>query len=105
MVRSTTDPFVQFEFEYGGHNEFFNELNQQLVRRHWLNTSSTSNVAFSSFGIRGIERNIQNRLDNQDQKINSSFKDLSVLMNQAKEMVNLSNTITAKLTKKQQTEG
>ena len=52
-----------------------------------------------SIGITGIQRNIQTRLDQQDQKINSSFKDLSVLMNEAKEMVKLSTTITAKLAK------
>jgi ESCRT-II complex subunit VPS36 len=35
----------------------------------------------------------------QDQKINDSFKDLNILMNQAKEMVNLSNVLIGKLAK------
>ena len=39
------------------------------------------------------------RLDLQDQKITDSFKDLNILMNQAKEMVNLSNVLIGKLSK------
>ena len=36
LNRSMVDPpFVQFEFEYGGHNEFFDQLNQQLERKKW----------------------------------------------------------------------
>jgi ESCRT-II complex subunit VPS36 len=50
-------------------------------------------------GIGGIQRKIQSKLDQQDQKISDSFKDLNILMNQAKEMVNLSNTLIAKISK------
>ena len=97
--RSFTDPFVQLEFEYGGHNEFYDQLGQQLERQRWLGKGSSKQLTGHSIGITGIQRNIQNRLDQQDQQINASFKDLSVLMNQAKEMVSLSNAITAKLAK------
>ena len=48
-------------------------------------------------GITSIERNIEQRLNNQDKSINESFHDLSNLMNKAKEMVHLSVTITEKL--------
>jgi ESCRT-II complex subunit VPS36 len=48
-------------------------------------------------GITSIERNIEQRLNNQDKSINESFHDLSNLMNKAKEMVQLSVTITDKL--------
>jgi hypothetical protein len=37
-------------------------------------------------GITSIERNIEQRLNNQDKSINESFHDLSNLMNKAKEM-------------------
>ncbi len=95
-------PLIQFEFEYGGHNEFLDQLNQQLIRKHWLYGSSSStstDKATMSFGIAGIQKKIQDRLDTQDQKINDSFKDLNVLMNQAKEMVSLSNVLISKLSK------
>lgn len=98
-------PLIQFEFEYGGHNEFLDQLNQQLIRKHWLYASSSSSSSSStdkasmSLGIAGIQKKIQDRLDTQDQKINDSFKDLNVLMNQAKEMVSLSNVLISKLSK------
>lgn len=98
LSRSFTNPFVQFEFEYGGHKEFNDQLHQQLDRKRWTNISSGHSSTLN-IGITGIQRNIQTRLDQQDKKINNSFKDLSVLMNQAKEMVKLSNNITAKLAK------
>lgn len=98
LTRSFTQPFVQFEFEYGGHNEFHDQLGRQLEQKRWSSTEK-SNQNYPSIGITGIQRNIQNRLDKQDAKINDSFKDLSVLMKQAKEMVTLSNSITTKLNK------
>lgn len=105
LQRSFTDPFVQLEFEYGGHNEFYDQLNQQLELKRWLGKDSGAAISTASIGITGIQRNIQSRLDQQDQKINSSFKDLSVLMNQAREMVTLSNAITAKLTREAKASG
>lgn len=76
-------------------------MNQQLELKRWLGKGSAGTASSTgghhSIGITGIQRNIQSRLDQQDQKINASFKDLSVLMNQAREMVTLSNAITAKL--------
>lgn len=88
---------LQIEFDFGGHNEFVDQLNQQLIRKHWLYSHTTNKTI--SLGIAGIEKKIQDRLDNQDQKINESFKDLKVLMNQAKDMVNLSNVLISKLSK------
>ena len=91
---------VQFEFEFGGHNEFLQQLNQQLVRKKWSYSVSNSTLQLQhNVGIGGIQRKIQSKLDQQDQKISDSFKDLSILMNQAKEMVNLSNTLIAKISK------
>jgi hypothetical protein len=95
--------YIQFEFEYGGHNEFQHQLSQQLTRKHWTRGKAGQVNAMSSqmhnVGITGIQRKIQERLDQQDAKINDSFKDLSILMNQAKEMVELSNSIIAKINK------
>ena len=55
---------IQMEFEYGGHNEFFQLLKEQMDLRKLMssenNPSKTSTSNFGqSFGITGIQRNIQ----------------------------------------------
>ena len=96
---SNEDAYVQFEFEYGGHKEFYDQLNQQLNRKSWLNKEKNEFSSKHNVGILGIQRKIQDRLELQDQQINESFKDLGILMNQAKEMVTLSQTIVGKISK------
>ena len=98
-LKQQTSSFIQFEFEYGGHNEFYAQLNQQLERKKWTYSNTSSLPMLHNAGIGGIQKKIQSRLDLQDQQISESFKDLNILMNQAKEMVNLSNTLIAKLSK------
>ena len=73
LIYFADKPLIQFEFELGGHNEFLEQLNQQLIRKHWL-YSGTSTDKTMSLGIAGIQKKIQDRLDFQDQKINDSFK-------------------------------
>ncbi|RNA09323.1 vacuolar -sorting-associated 36 isoform X1 [Brachionus plicatilis] len=100
-MSSYPESFVFFEFEYGGHNEFFQVLNNQMNRKKW-NSASDQNLLgtkIQNIGVSGIQRQIQDRLNQQDQQINESFKDLSKLMNQAKEMVNLSNVLISKINK------
>jgi ESCRT-II complex subunit VPS36 len=96
------DLWLQFEFEYGGHNEFSFQLGEQLNRKKWSYAANSNQIAssFQNIGITGIQRKMQDCLNQQDQKIHDSFRDLSVLMNQAKEMVTLSNSIIGKLTAK-----
>lgn len=76
---------VQFEFEYGGHNEFNSQLSRHLDAKSWTNSASAtgsqqqqqaagSSSSPHTIGIGGIQRKIQDRLDVQDQKINDSFK-------------------------------
>jgi ESCRT-II complex subunit VPS36 len=92
---------IQFEFEYGGHNEFKKELTSQLTRKHWLYSSQQQQQQQQQqHGITGIQRQIQSRLDTQGTTIENSFKDLNILMNKAKEMVNLSNVLITKINKK-----
>lgn len=70
--RGQNGSLVQFEFEYGGHNEFQQQLNQQVGAQSWSYSKTGSSQ--HTFGIAGIQRKIQDRLDMQDQKINDSFK-------------------------------
>ena len=91
---------VQFEFEFGGHNEFFAQLNQQLTRKQWIHGKTNAMTSqFHNVGITGIQRQKQEVLNQQNLKIHDSFKDLNVLMNQAKDMVEVSNSIIAKINK------
>ena len=106
IIRADTGECVQVEFEYGGHNEFHQQLNEQLNLSRLIKSSSSASSSYglssantAASGIVGIQRKIQHKLDQQDQKINDSFKDLSILMTQAKEMVSLSNSLIAKLVK------
>jgi hypothetical protein len=54
---------IQMEFEYGGHNEFFELLKEQLDIRKLMssekNPSRSSTSSGQGFGITGIQRNIQ----------------------------------------------
>jgi hypothetical protein len=77
--RQVDSQTVQFEFEYGGHNEFYQQLNQELTRKHWLSGQHSTAAgqqasASHNMGIVGIQRKLQDRLDLQGQQINDSFK-------------------------------
>jgi ESCRT-II complex subunit VPS36 len=101
--KNYANAFFQFEFEYGGHLEFYQQLNQLLIRKKWLDSLKPNTfgavTGAHNIGIVGIQRRIQDRLDMQDQTIQNSFRDLSNLMNQAKDMINLSNLLVAKISK------
>lgn len=100
-INSYSEPFIYFEFEHGGHNEFFQVLKNQINRKKWAMGSNLDllNSKIQNIGVSGIQRQIQERINHQNQQINESFKDLSKLMNQAKEMVNLSNVLISKINK------
>lgn len=100
-INSYSEPFIYFEFEHGGHNEFFQVLTNQINRKKWIMGSNQDLLSskIQNIGVSGIQRQIQDKINQQDQQINESFKDLSKLMNQAKEMVNLSNVLISKINK------
>lgn len=52
-------------------------------------------------GIVGIERSLQQKQKETDDNINMAFQDLSKLMTMAKDMVNISRTISNKIKEKQ----
>lgn len=62
----------------------------------------TSSDILKRGGITGIERKIEEKLNFQQKNIQDSFQDLNNLMVKAKDMVQLSVTITEKLKSKQQ---
>jgi len=98
---------IQFEFRDGGCNEFLRLSQDELMKKRWLLEPMKSTGASSSgaerahrTGISGIENHIQQQLNVQHQSISTAFQDLNQLMQQAKEMVNISKSITNKIQEK-----
>ncbi|XP_035219796.1 vacuolar protein-sorting-associated protein 36-like [Stegodyphus dumicola] len=94
--------YVKFSFRGGGDKEFFNAFSEALTKRAWEDPA----VAYPKgkqyrAGIVGIERQIKDRNEATGETISEAFEDLKGLMKMAKEMVNLSKTISQKLREKQ----
>ncbi|CAF3826829.1 unnamed protein product [Rotaria magnacalcarata] len=105
------DPFassahdeIQFEFRDGGCNEFFRLIQEELAKKRWsvqpAKSTTTMNAAMSDrshrTGISGIENHLQHQLNVQHQSISGAFQDFNNLMQQAKDMFNISKTIANK---------
>jgi len=96
---------IQFEFREGGCNEFLRLIQEELVKKRWLlqpvkPTATTTNDRSQRTGISGIENHMQHQLNVQHQSISGAFQDLNKLMQQAKDMVNISKTIANKIQEK-----
>ncbi|CAF0910685.1 unnamed protein product [Rotaria sp. Silwood1] len=100
---------IQFEFREGGCNDFLRLVQEELVKKRWLlqpvkpNTTGmnpTTSDRSHRTGISGIENHLQHQLNVQHQSISSAFQDLNQLMQQAKDMVNISKTIASKIQEK-----
>ncbi|CAF0890847.1 unnamed protein product [Adineta ricciae] len=97
---------IQFEFRDGGCNDFLRLIQEELVKKRWLlqaikpTTATTTSDRTHRTGISGIESHIQHQLNTQQQSISGAFQDLNKLMQQAKEMVTISKTITNKIQEK-----
>ncbi|CAF0947341.1 unnamed protein product [Rotaria sordida] len=101
---------IQFEFREGGCNDFLRLIQEELVKKRWLlqpvksttttTMSSTTSDRSHRTGISGIENHLQHQLNVQHQSISGAFQDLNKLMQQAKEMVNISKTIATKIQEK-----
>ncbi|CAF1950239.1 unnamed protein product [Rotaria magnacalcarata] len=105
---SSTHDEIQFEFRDGGCNEFFRLVQEELAKKRWsvqpAKPTTTMSAAMSDrshrTGISGIENHLQHQLNVQHQSISGAFRDLNNLMQQAKDMVNISKTIANKIQEK-----
>ncbi|CAF1214064.1 unnamed protein product [Rotaria sp. Silwood1] len=100
---------IQFEFREGGCNDFLRLVQEELVKKRWLlqpvkptttGMNPTTSDRSHRTGISGIENHLQHQLNVQHQSISSAFQDLNQLMQQAKDMVNISKTIANKIQEK-----
>ncbi|XP_013778266.1 vacuolar protein-sorting-associated protein 36-like [Limulus polyphemus] len=97
-VQHSPFSFVKFTFKNGGEIDFYTQLNSAIEKREWeqklLLGKSERKLRT---GIVGIERQIQEKQKETDKSISAAFKDLSKLMDMAKDMVSLSKTIAQKI--------
>nr|CAD7397246.1 unnamed protein product [Timema poppensis] len=98
---------IKLSFKEGMENDFLGVLNEMVRKKKWETVSPTGgpqiqprNIKLRT-GIVGIERNIEERHKATDESITVAFQDLSKLMGMAKDMVNLSKTISQKIREKQ----
>nr|CAD7396563.1 unnamed protein product [Timema cristinae] len=90
--------FIKLSFKEGMENDFLGMLNEMVRKKKWETVSLTRGP---QVGIVGIERNIEEKHKATDESITVAFQDLSKLMGMAKDMVNLSKTISQKIREKQ----
>ncbi|XP_033100053.1 vacuolar protein-sorting-associated protein 36-like [Anneissia japonica] len=95
---------IRFGFKEAGETEFFRCLSEELRRKRWEHAQPAT-VAVKPkeirAGIVGIERRIEEKRKETDSTISKAFEDLNKLMDKAKEMVNLSKTISNKIKERQ----
>lgn len=104
--------FVKLSFKEGYSNDVIGTLNRCLQMKHWessvppsipLNVQAKpqpSQIKLRS-GIVGIERSLQEKQKATDESLTVAFQDLSKLMTMAKDMVRLSQVISAKIRERQ----
>lgn len=104
-VATSHASYVRLSFKHGGCSTFQQALQTALEARAW-ETIGTNQLANSvkppgsrkiHTGILGIERAIQAKQEETSQNISRAFEDLKNLMDLAKEMVNLSRSISNKI--------
>ena len=97
---------AKLSFRSGGMHEMFLRLQEVISRQEWLKTGSFSASTSGDkrgyrAGIVGIEKKLVAEQQQQSQSISEAFRDLTNLMDAAREMVALSRQISTKITEKQ----
>jgi ESCRT-II complex subunit VPS36 len=98
--------FIKFSGPNGIASNFIQALNETMLARVFeisekvSSPSNTPRIKQRS-GIVGIEKSIQEKQKQTDQNISAAFQDLNKLMGYAKEMVNLSKSISQKIRDRQ----
>lgn len=81
VVQSSPFDYVRFSFRSGGASEFYQEMQNALLRKDWLKMPTVDSRGKKiRTGIVGIERQIQAKHSEADRNISAAFEDLSKLM-------------------------
>lgn len=99
--------FIKLSFREGYTTDILSVLNDAVLKRKWQWGEQTNSPTQSSekavpniklrTGIVGIERSIQEKQKANDESISLAFQDLNKLMVMAKDMVQISRNISAKI--------
>ncbi|XP_068907055.1 vacuolar protein-sorting-associated protein 36 isoform X1 [Tenebrio molitor] len=99
--------FIKLSFREGFSSNVTGILNDCIERKYWETQTQTAPAPKVApqiklrTGIVGIERSLQEKQKAADESISVAFQDLSKLMTMAKDMVQLSRTISTKIKEKQ----
>ncbi|CAB3397572.1 unnamed protein product [Caenorhabditis bovis] len=103
-VNSSQYDTIRFVFRHGGEDDFFKKYEDAIRRKTWQRSSSSSSSGCSrasgnlrAVGISGIERRLAENHQKTHETITQAFDDMSKLMETAREMVNLSKSISEKV--------
>jgi ESCRT-II complex subunit VPS36 len=102
----STASFIKFSAPHGITQNFVQALNETLMARVWqiaeqmLNPSAPPRIKQRS-GIVGIEKSILEKQKKTDENLSAAFQDLNKLITMAKDVVNLSKTISVKIRERQ----
>jgi len=101
---------VKIAFKSGGENQFHTHLLKALQDKKWIEEKPITLkkqseklepiVRVKAAGIGGIQRSIEQTNQENTRNISLAFQDLSKLMTKAKEMVELSSMVAAKIKEK-----
>lgn len=105
-VPSSDFHFIKLSFGDGGATEFHRNLEEARRGRKWEQVilkpkAATAPSSKSHAGIVGIERKMAAKTEEAGRDISVAFADLSQLMDKAKQMVNLSKSVSQKIREKQ----
>jgi len=78
------------------------EMEKVLAAKMWIKLESKNRIGTASrSGIVGIERKMQEKIQQSATNINVAFQDLKMLMEMAKDMVHLANAMSTKIKDRQ----
>ncbi|CAH2234175.1 vacuolar protein-sorting-associated protein 36 [Pararge aegeria] len=110
--------YIKLSFKDGVDAVFYKALSDAVAKKEWESPTQLTSLTILSpntsprpsitpvnskirSGIVGIERSIEEQHRATDESINVAFKDLTKLMEKAKEMVSISKNISSKIREKQ----
>jgi len=103
-VKRQKENFIKLSFRSGGQAEFYKHLHQCLQERAWVPKPVQVRGPVKReirAGITGIEKKMSQKVRQDNANISKAFQDLDQLMEMAKPMVKLANSISTKIRDKQ----
>jgi len=103
-VKRQKENFIKLSFRSGGQSEFYKHLHQCLQEKAWVPKPVQVRGPVKReirAGITGIEKKMSQKVRQDNANISKAFQDLDQLMEMAKPMVKLANSISTKIRDKQ----